>query len=497
MSVARRTTLALAASALGVLLLGAALASPDKTKVVWEPVGLSGGGALFAPALSPVDPKLILVNCDMSAAYVSRNGAISWHMIHHSELETSTRCRPAFHPKDAATIVAAHGDQGLRVSRDKGEHWAPLGKFPGAARGEIAIDPQRPDSLLVGTDDGAVRSSDGGATWTRCEGPKGEGLSFHFDNTSPLARRTCFAATRRGIWRSDDGGETWASKTAGLPEGALHSFAGGSNAKAKVCILYCALPCTVEGGALAGGLYRSLDHGDSWERVMGDGLNLETKKFDEWAQGPIVQYRHVLTSDARPATVYAFNSSTGIPPPHHATCFRSDDAGKSWQPTFQADPRYPACNVERDYTVAVDRQYYPNVPNGVAGCATHPDVALFVDDGKCYLTSDGGKTWRCGHTRPAPGTTPDEKPSRWACNGLVVTTTWNSPSIRAIRIVTTLAIPTSASRALSTRASRGSGGRRRVGRPGETPATTSRSTRRWRASCGELSRTTTTYRTET
>jgi hypothetical protein len=40
----------------------------------WEPVGLSGGGALFAPAISPVDPNLMMLNCDMSAAYVSEDG---------------------------------------------------------------------------------------------------------------------------------------------------------------------------------------------------------------------------------------------------------------------------------------------------------------------------------------------------------------------------------------------------------------------------------------
>ena len=37
----------------------------------WEPIGLSGGGAMFAPAISPRDGRLMMVNCDMSAAYIS------------------------------------------------------------------------------------------------------------------------------------------------------------------------------------------------------------------------------------------------------------------------------------------------------------------------------------------------------------------------------------------------------------------------------------------
>jgi photosystem II stability/assembly factor-like uncharacterized protein len=45
--------------------------------------------------------------------------------------------------------------------------------------------------------------------------------------------------------------------------------------------------------------------------------------------------------------------------------------------------------------------------------------------GRCYLTTNGGKTWTCGHTRPAPGTNAADSASRWICNGLVVTSTWN------------------------------------------------------------------------
>jgi photosystem II stability/assembly factor-like uncharacterized protein len=414
----------LGAAALLAVSAGVALADGKKAPR-WEPIGLSGGGAMFSPAISPVDPNLMMLNCDMSAAYVSLDGGASWRMIHRGELGSNTRCRPAFHPQDAKVVVAANGDSGLKVSRDKGERWEALGKLPGAPRGEVAIDPGHADSLFVGSDDGAFRSQDGGSTWAKCDGPTGEGLAFHFDLTTPVARRTVFAATKKGIWRSDDGGDTWAPKTKGLPAGGLRSFAGGSSAKAKLVRLYCATPCELVDGALAGGLYRSLDRGDSWESAMGEGLNKETKAFDAYAQGPIVQYHQVLTSNVRPETIYAFNANTGIPPPHQASVYRSDDAGRTWQATFQGDPRYPGVNLERDYTVSNDHQFYQGVPNGVAGSATNPDVVVFVDDGRCTITTDGGRTWKNGHTRLAPGASLDEKPTRWSCNGLVVTSTWN------------------------------------------------------------------------
>src|SRR5437660_1220708 len=120
------------AAVLSVALLAAAVAlgegKHDKASR-WEPIGLSGGGAMFSPAISPVDPKLLMINCDMSAAYVSQDGGASWRMIPCSELHASTRCRPAFHPTDAKVVVAANGDSGLAVSRDKGEHWTALGKL--------------------------------------------------------------------------------------------------------------------------------------------------------------------------------------------------------------------------------------------------------------------------------------------------------------------------------------------------------------------------------
>ena len=44
-------------------------------------VGLGGGGAMFAPAISPHDPNLLFVGCDMGGVYRSADGGESWTMI--------------------------------------------------------------------------------------------------------------------------------------------------------------------------------------------------------------------------------------------------------------------------------------------------------------------------------------------------------------------------------------------------------------------------------
>ncbi|MEK7766299.1 MAG: hypothetical protein AAB368_08680, partial [bacterium] len=185
-------------------LLAAAVASSSTTVVRWEPLGLSGGGSMYTPAISPVDPKFMMVNCDMSDAFLSEDGGANWRMIHHSQLRGNTACRPAFHPVDRNVIFAATGwSGGLAVSYDAGASWAPLGNIEGDLCGEIVIDPGRPSRMLAGTAAASWLSEDGGKHWTRCgapepgrrAGPRGRAVGFHFDQTSPAGKRTCFAAT--------------------------------------------------------------------------------------------------------------------------------------------------------------------------------------------------------------------------------------------------------------------------------------------------------------
>ena len=51
----------------------------------WTSLGLSGGGGMFTPAISPADPNLVLVNCDMSGVYRSIDGGQNWEMIHYPQ----------------------------------------------------------------------------------------------------------------------------------------------------------------------------------------------------------------------------------------------------------------------------------------------------------------------------------------------------------------------------------------------------------------------------
>jgi len=260
-------------------------------------------------------------------------------------------------------------------------------------------------------------------TWQACVGPSGRVIGFHFDRTQ--RGQTMFAATDQGLWRSDDDGQTWAERTQGLPWKGVQAFAGGSDPVAGVVVLYCAIPSKEVEGVFQGGIYRSRDRGETWQPAMGSGLNTETKQADPWAYGPIAQYNHLLTTDARPRTVYALNTATGFHPPHHDTVYRSDDGGDTWRATYFQDPRFPQFNVAHDYVTASTGQCFKGgeTPFGVAICNTDPNRLILVRN-EPHITHDGGASWFVGSTYPAgdPKPGPD---TAWVCNGLVVTTTWH------------------------------------------------------------------------
>jgi len=407
-----------------VLILSGTLCSRKiwAKQVVWEPVGLSGGGGMFTPAISAADPNLMMLNCDMSAAYVSSDGGRNWRMIHQAQLRADTRCRPAFHPLDPNIIYASSRGQ-LRISRDQGQTFTPIGDLRQSLYGEVAISPSDPNVMLTGTRNNQCwLSRDAARTWMRCNGPQGSTLGFHFDRTA--RGRVVFAATDQGIWRSDDRGSSWRKTNRGLPGEKIQAFAGGSNATDNCIRLYCSLPSRIVNGRFQGGVYCSSDRGQTWAPSMGQGINTDTQKADQWAFDSIAQYEHLLTTDANPHTVYALNTSTGFHPPHHETVFRSDDSGKTWRDTFFIDPRFKEYNVAPNYFTASTGQSYKggDTPFGVAICNSDPDRQILVWS-QCYVTHNGGDTWFNGHTYPAPRHAPGPG-SPWVCNGLVVTTTW-------------------------------------------------------------------------
>jgi photosystem II stability/assembly factor-like uncharacterized protein len=381
----------------------------------WHSVGLSGGGAMFTPAISPHDPKLMVLNCDMSCAFRTADGGRTWEMIHHRYLRGNTRCRPVFHPTDPNVVYAANGwEGGLRVSRDRGKTWQPLGDGLDNGLIELAVDPGNADLMLAGGWEGVYRSTDGGRHWERGAGVAGTVAGFHIDQTSPRERRRCFAGAGNDVFVSEDGGANWHPVGQGLPQKQVLAFAGGSDERADQIVLYCSTEAEIAEGRYTGGVYRSTDGGRTWQQAMGPGI--ETAVTGRRGERPS-QYKFLVTTSVNPMRVYAAREDPG-------QVFRSDDGGESWQPTLFAVPSDPGFNLQPNYITCEAGWGQDNI-SGLAINPADPDMVIASDWMNCQMTTDGGKTWRTVHARRVEEGAPPAKGQHWINTGLVVTTVWH------------------------------------------------------------------------
>ncbi len=399
-------------------------------RAAFVPVGPGGGGAMYVPSISPHDPNVLFVACDMGGVYRSLDGGRSWTMIDKRQLREATGCPVLFHPREARTVYAA-GDGWVKTSTDAGLTWtilSPGQPWGSAAVTALALDEDDAQLMFAGTANAAYRSTDGGRTWTACPGISGRVAGFGVDPTTPPGRRIVLAASSAGIFRSGDSGSTWQASGAGLPFRDVRAFAAGGTAAAGKFIAYCILPSRSVSGALAGGVWRSTDHGTTWQAAMGAGINTDLGRADAYGDGDLPQYEFVQTTRRQPETVFVTVHGTGYWPPHHSTIFRSDDAGATWRSVVYGDPRMQSAvgippNVAPGWII-LDEVWGSSggAPTGFGISRNDPAQGAFTNDGELYRTTDGGGGWT-----PAYSTLADPAPAagaRWASCGLEVTSAW-------------------------------------------------------------------------
>lgn len=178
--------------------------------------------------------KLVEAYESWSSELSLRNGEL-WRAMGPKNVGGRTLCL-AFHPQDPETIFAGSASGGLWMTRTGGkgpEAWERIRTgFPVMGVSTIAINPNNPDEIFIGTgevynhlaarpgiDDrfnrgsygmGILQSRDGGRTWE---------VSLDWRRTAlrgvwkviynPLRSSTLLAATTEGIFRSRDSGNTW------------------------------------------------------------------------------------------------------------------------------------------------------------------------------------------------------------------------------------------------------------------------------------------------
>ncbi len=272
-------------------------------------------------------------------------------------------------------------DGGIFRTEDGGITWKALFQHQAVASiGALAVDPRNPAVIWAGTGeanirndvsfgDGVYQSTDGGLHW------KHMGL----DGTSqisrvvidPLHTGTVLVAAmgspwkdsaQRGVYRTTDGGLTWKRVLYRGPDVGISDLAMDPR---NPEIVYAATyqfrrtPWGYSAGGAQDAIYKSIDGGVTWRRLVGHGL----------PAGPVERIGLAVAPSA-PNVVYAVIGS------RQGVVWRSDDSGAHWQ-------------MVSKYQGADSRPFYFS---HIAVDPKNPDHVFALSE-FLVASSNGGRSW--------------------------------------------------------------------------------------------------------
>ena len=294
-------------------------------------------------------------------------------------------------PSQPNVFYMAAVNGGVFKSIDYGRTWQPIfDDQPTASVGAIAVSISNPNIIYVGSGeglhrpdlsvgDGIYKSTDAGRTWAHLGLRDGQQIAqLAVDPRNPDRLFVAVAGhpngpnEERGIYRSLDGGKSF-EKVLYRDEniGASDVQMDPGNPQIVYAALWESREGPWENGVFdgdGGGIFKSVDGGKTW-RQLTEGLS-----------NKIVQANLAIAPSA-PKTLFAAVRTKTI-----AKLYRSDDGGESWHGTTD-DPR-PGLGIGGGDLPVV--RFDPKNPQIVYSASV-----------VCWKSTDGGKTW--DGWRGAPG----------------------------------------------------------------------------------------------
>lgn len=302
-----------------------------------------------------------------------------------------------FNPLNPEIVYAGAATGGVFKSVDRGVNWSPIFDDQAVLTiGDLAVDPNLPETIYVGTGEangghnnfpggGIYKSTDGGATWQFI------GLE-HTTSTGriivdPANSKRVFVAAAgsyfakdsdRGVYRSDNGGQTWQQVLfVNDSTGAIDLVIDPNNPNKLFAATWERIRPPKFGTHLNGpssGIYRSLDGGDSWQR-LGAAQGLPAPRQNVGRIG-------LAICATQPDHLYALYTNNGYT---YDSLYRSKDGGNSWQ---RADPSNNLRNGFSNFS-----WYFGNV-------RVHPTnpERVYVLDVLMMISNNGGATWNAAST---------------------------------------------------------------------------------------------------
>ena len=243
----------------------------------------------------------------------------------------------------------------------------------GADLHSLAIDPSDPDTIYIGSHQGASVSHDGGDTWEVIESLDGaDVMGWGFTNGAILV------GGHPGISVSTDGGETFELQNEGLPSTDAHALGAGQD------VIYA--------GLAGSGTFASTDGGASWEPRSEEvgaacmGRSLVDSADQDHVLAPDMQGGPMESSDGGRTWV----SLGGVP-------------SAMWVSWDESDTDHVIVTTQgaaTETTDGGDTWDELEVPEGtsiVEFSATEPNTlyAAVLEDpiARIYTSRDGGKRW--------------------------------------------------------------------------------------------------------
>ena len=331
-------------------------------------------------------------------------------------------------PGDPSTYYVAGANGGIIKTTNGGTTFRPI--FDNQAVlsiGAIAVAPSDPNVLYVGTGEGNPRNNasignglyksvDAGEHWTHIGLEKTDKIArIVIDGRNPDIVYACSLGREwgpneeRGVYRSTDGGKSWTRVLFVDTQTACSDLSADPN---NSNILYAGMytyrrwAWHLESGGGRTAVYKSVNGGESWERLSGPDRNrgLPTTDMDRIG---------VAVAPSDPNIVYVISETKT-----EGELWRSDDAGAHWRmvnrdpninfrPFYYADIRVDPFNPNRIYTLS--GSLYLSEDGGTTfrtiAQSVHGDhQAMWIDprnpkrilegsDGGWQVSADAGKTW--------------------------------------------------------------------------------------------------------
>ncbi len=369
-------------------LLTGILVAQDFSIFQYRSVGPLRGGRVTSVAGTVAEPGTFYQGATGGGVWKTTDYGTTWENVSDGYFPTPSIGDIAVDQKDPNIVYVGTGSDGLRSnvitgkgmykSVDAGASWEFIGLKNTGHIGAVEIHPSDNNTVFVAAignafvpnpERGVFRTKDGGKTWEKVlfisDKVGFSDIEFLPGNPNVIFA-TAWKAERKpwtiisggnqnegGIYKSLDGGDSWEKITKGLPQGLIGKIdLGVSAADSKV------LYALVEAPGDEGGMYKSVNQGKSFTQVSND-RGIRTRPF---------YYTNVEVDPKNPDVLYVM--ATGY--------FKSIDGGKEWK------RMQPPHGDNHDMWINPE----------------NPDLFIQANDGGANVTFNGGKTWTTQFNQP-------------------------------------------------------------------------------------------------